>query len=105
MLGVALDRLDDQVQFVRAVDLARHAVVFAWGDGVGSGEVVQAVDPAGRVVLHEKHDTGSRFHTGQQEQMIGADDKHGVRMFQPTARYTRNRDQQARGFRNWVVSY
>lgn len=44
MLGVALDRLDDQVQFVRAVDLAQHAVVFAWGDGVGSGEVVQAVD-------------------------------------------------------------
>ena len=66
MFGVALDRLDDQVQFVRSVDLARHAAVFALGDCVDSGEVVLAVDPAGRVVLHEKHDTGSIFHTGEQ---------------------------------------
>ena len=76
MFGVLLDRLDDQVQFVRAVYLARHAVVFAWGDDVRSGEVVEAVDPAGGVVLHEEHDTASRFHTGEQEQMIGTEVEH-----------------------------
>jgi hypothetical protein len=40
------------------------------------GEVVEAVDPAGGVVLHEKHDTGSIFHTREQEQMIGAEVEH-----------------------------
>ena len=72
VFGVPLDRLDDQVQFVRAVYLARHAVVFAWGDAVGSGEVVEAVDPAGRVVLHEEHDSAAIFHPEEQQQKIGA---------------------------------
>ena len=44
VFGVLLDRLDNQVQFVRAVYLARHAVIFAWGDAVRSGEVVEAVE-------------------------------------------------------------
>ena len=61
MFGVHLDRLDDQVQFVRTVDLSRHAVVLAWRDLLGFVEVVQAVDPVGRVILHEEHDTGSVF--------------------------------------------
>ena len=60
MFGVHLDRLDDQVQFVRTVDLSRHAVVLAWRDLLGFGEVIQAVDPAGRVALHkERHRFGN----------------------------------------------
>jgi hypothetical protein len=42
VFGVHLDRLDDQVQFVRTVDLSRHAGVLAWRDLLGFGEVVQA---------------------------------------------------------------
>ena len=57
MFGVHLDRLDDQVQFVRTVDVSRHAVVLAWRDLLGFGEVIQTVDPAGRVILHEEPDT------------------------------------------------
>jgi hypothetical protein len=45
----------------RAVDLSRHAAVVVWRDLLGFGEVAQAVDPAGGVVLHEEHDTGSVF--------------------------------------------
>lgn len=78
VFGIPLDRLDDQVQFIRAVDLARHAVVFAWGDAVRAGEVVEAIDPASRVVLHEEHDTAAIFHPGEQPQMIGAEVEHGV---------------------------
>jgi len=42
----------------------------------GFGEVVEAVDPAGGVVLHEEHDTAAVFHTRKQEQMIGAEVEH-----------------------------
>ena len=77
VFGVPLDRLDDQVQFVRAINLSGHAVVFAWGDPVAAGEVVKAVDPVGEVVLHEEHDTGSVFHTREQPQMTGAKVEHG----------------------------
>ena len=76
MFGVHLDRLDDQVQFVRTVDVSRHAVVLAWRDLLGFGEVIQTVDPAGRVILHEEHDTGSVFCPREQKQMIGAEDEH-----------------------------
>ena len=94
MLGVALD--DSMTRYsLSALLTLPDTQQYSPEAIVGSGEVVQAVDPAGRVVLHEKHDTSSIFHTGEQEQMIGADDKHGVRTLQPTARYTRNRDQQA----------
>jgi hypothetical protein len=43
---------------------------------LGFGEVVEAVDPAGGVVLHEEHDTGAVLHTREQEQMIGAEVEH-----------------------------
>ena len=76
MFGVPLDGLDDQVQFVGAVDFPGHAVVIAWGDLVSTGEVVEAVDPAGGVVLHEEHGTGAVFHPGEQSEMIGAEVEH-----------------------------
>jgi hypothetical protein len=71
VFGVPLDRLDDQVQFVRAVDLSRHAIL-AWRDLVGFGEVVQAVGPR-EWVLHEERDTSSVFCPREQEQAIGAE--------------------------------
>jgi hypothetical protein len=37
-----------RLQFVRTVDLSRHAVVLAWRDLLGFGEVIQAVDPVGK---------------------------------------------------------
>ena len=76
MFCVPPDRLDNQVEFVRTVDLSRHAVVWAWRDLLGFGEVVQAVDPARGVISHEEHDTGAVFRPREQEQMIGAEVKH-----------------------------
>ena len=65
-----------RLQFVRTVDLSRHAVVLAWRDLLGFGEVIQTVDPVGGVILHEEHDTGSVFCPREQEQMIGAEVEH-----------------------------
>ena len=64
---------------LRAVYFARHAVVFAWGDTVTSGEVVVALDSAGGVVAGE-HDTTAVFHPEKQQQKIGAADQHRVRI-------------------------
>jgi hypothetical protein len=41
-----LDRLDDQVQFVRAVDLSRHTVVYG-----GSAKEGSRYGQLGRIVL------------------------------------------------------
>ena len=76
MFRVHLDGLHNQVEFVRAIDLARHAVVLVWRDLEGSGEVVQAVDPARGVVSHEEHDTGAVFRPRYESEMIGAEVKH-----------------------------
>ena len=40
VLGVRFDGFDRQVEFIGAVDLSRHAVVLAWCEVVGVGEVV-----------------------------------------------------------------
>ena len=45
MFGVRLDGFDHEVEFVGAVDLARYAVVLAWRDEQGFGEVVQPINP------------------------------------------------------------
>jgi hypothetical protein len=50
-----------------ALFTARHAVVLVRRDLEGSGEVVQAVDPARGVISHEEHDTGAVFGPGEQE--------------------------------------
>ena len=76
MFRVHLDGLHNQVKFVRAVHLARHAVVLVWRDLEGSGEIVQAVDPARGVISHEEHDTGAVFRPREQEQMVGAEVEH-----------------------------
>ena len=76
MFRVQLDGLHNQVQFVRAVHLARYAVILVWRDLEGSCEVVEAVDPARGVIFHEEHDTGAVFRPREQEQMIGAEVEH-----------------------------
>ena len=78
MFRVPLDGLNDQVEFVGAVDLARDAVVAVWRDLMGFAEVVQAIDPACGVISHEEHDTGAVFRPGYEGEMIGAEVEHGV---------------------------
>jgi len=77
VFDVRLDGLDNQVEFIGAVDLPEHAVILVWRDDLGFGEVLQAVDPAGRVISHEEHNTGAVFYPREQQQMIGAEVEHG----------------------------
>jgi len=79
VLGVRLDRFQDQVKFVGAVDLSEHAIVLAWCDDQGAREVIQAVHPVGGVVQHEEDHAGAVFHALEQEQMIGAEVEHEVK--------------------------
>jgi hypothetical protein len=43
MFGVRPDRLDHEVEFVGAVDLARHAIGHAGPDELGFSEVIEPV--------------------------------------------------------------
>ena len=76
VLGVRLDGLDDQIQFIGAVDFPGHAVILVWREELGFSEVIQPVNPAGRVVSQEKHGTRTIFRPREQEQMIGAEVEH-----------------------------
>jgi hypothetical protein len=76
VLGVRLDGLDHQIEFVRTVDLPRNAIIFAQCGCVGFGEVMQSINAACRVVSHEQNGTGAIFHPREQEQVIGAEVKH-----------------------------
>jgi hypothetical protein len=79
MLHVGLNGLNDQVDFVGAVDFARYAVIAVWRDLQSFGEVVQAVDPVRGVISHKKHDAGAVFCPRDQGKMIGAEVKHGLK--------------------------
>src|SRR5712671_1367430 len=61
MFHVRLDGLDDQVEFIGAVDFARYAVIAVWRDLLGFIEVIQAVDPVRGVIFHKEHDAGAIF--------------------------------------------
>jgi len=78
MLRVGLDGLDDQVELVGAVDLAGDAVVAVRRDLLRLGEVVKPIDPAGRVISHDKHGARAVFGPRDQGEMIGAEVKHEV---------------------------
>ena len=78
MFRVRLDGLDDQVQFVGAVDLSRYAVIAVWRDLLGFSEVVQAIDPVRGVIFHKEHGAGAIFRPRDQGKMIGAEVKHEV---------------------------
>ena len=78
MFVVRLDRLDDEIEFVGAVDLPGDAVVFVWRNDSGFGEVIQPVNPSGGVVFHDEHNTAFAFRPREQDEMIGAEVEHGI---------------------------
>src|SRR5215471_13943020 len=79
VLVVRLDGLDHEIEFVGAVDLPGDAVVFAWRNDSGFGEVIQTVNPSSRVVFHDEHSTAFAFRPREQEEVIGAEVEHGLR--------------------------
>ena len=56
MFIVRLDRLNNEIEFIGAVDLPGHAVILAWRDDLGFGEVVQPRNPSRRVISHGSSD-------------------------------------------------
>jgi len=78
MFRIQLDGLDDQVELVGTVDFAGYAVIAAWRDLLGFGEVVQAIDPVRGVISHDEHDARAVFRPRYQSEMIGAEVKHEV---------------------------
>jgi hypothetical protein len=62
VFAVGLDGLDDEIEFVGAVDFPGHAVVLAWRDDLGFAEVVEPVNPSRRVISHDEHNTRTAFH-------------------------------------------
>jgi len=55
LFRVQADRLDDEIEFIGAVDLARHAVGHIGPDELGFGGVIEPVNPLRVAVLHEEH--------------------------------------------------
>ena len=77
MLGVGSDRFDHQVEFIGAVDFARHAIGLARHEVVGFGEVMQSINTLGVAVEQQQHRTRPVLLPRKQEQMIGAEVEHG----------------------------
>ncbi len=55
MFRVQVDRLDDEIESVVAVDLARYAVSHFGLEELGFGEVIEPVDSLRVAVAHEEH--------------------------------------------------
>jgi hypothetical protein len=70
------DRFDDKVEFVGAVDLARHAVGHIGPDELGFGEVIEPVNALRIAVLHEEHGVRRVFRPRDEDQVIGAEVEH-----------------------------
>jgi hypothetical protein len=67
VFAVQLDRFDDQVNGIDAVDLASRAVGFAWYGAEAFGEVQQAIHTPGVVIEHEQQSTRTVFRPREQE--------------------------------------
>ena len=80
MLGVGPDRFNHQVKFIGAIDFARHTIGLARHEVVGLGEVMQPIDTLGVAVKHQQHRARSVLLPREQEEMIGAEVKHGGEM-------------------------
>ena len=76
MFAARLDGLDHEITFLGTVDLPGHAVILAWREDVGFGEVVQPINPSRRVVSHDEHNTGAVFRPLEQDEIIGAEVEH-----------------------------
>jgi hypothetical protein len=77
VLGVQLDRLDNQIESVNAVDFARYAIGEDWRETEAFGEVQQTIHALGIAVQREEHGAGAVFRPREQEQVIGAEVEHG----------------------------
>ena len=77
MFGVGLDRIQDQVKFVGAVDFARDGIEAIGFDGEGFGEVIEPVDPLSGMVAHHEDRAFGRLLAVNQSEMIGAKVEHG----------------------------
>jgi len=77
VFGVRPDRFDNQVESIGAVDLARYAVGLAGPDEQGFAEVIQPIDALSIEVPQQEHRTGQALRPREQEEMIGAEVKHG----------------------------
>jgi hypothetical protein len=76
VLGIRLDQFDHQVEFVGAVDFSRNAVVGVWLQGVGFGEVMQAINTASGMVEHHEDRSRAVFRPREQGEMVGAEVEH-----------------------------
>ena len=79
VLGVEADRFDHEEEFVGAVDLARYAVGHSGPGELGFGEVIEPANTQRVAVLEQEHHVRRIFLPREQEQMIGAKLKHGVK--------------------------
>jgi hypothetical protein len=77
VLGIGPDRFDHQVEFVGAIDFARHAVGLARHEVVGFGEVMQPINALGVAIDEQQHRARPVLLPREQEEMIGAEIKHG----------------------------
>jgi hypothetical protein len=77
VFAVQLDRLDNQVNGIHTVDLARHAVGMTWDGAEAFGEVEQSIYAPSVAIEHEQQRTRAIFRPREQEQVIGAEVKHG----------------------------
>jgi hypothetical protein len=55
VFGVRPDRVDDEVEFVGAIDFARYAIGHVGPDELGFGEVVEPVNALRVAILLQKH--------------------------------------------------
>jgi hypothetical protein len=78
MLRVRLDGLDDQIEFVGAVDFAGNAVIAMRQYLLGFGEVVKPINAMRGVIFHDKHDARAVFRPRDQSEMVGAEVEHGT---------------------------
>jgi hypothetical protein len=76
VFGVRPDRVDHEVEFVGAVDLARYAIGHVGPDELGFGEVIEPVNALGVAILQQEHRTRTVFRPREQEQVIGAEVEH-----------------------------
>ena len=77
MSGVRPDRFNHEVEFVGTVDLARYAVGHMGPDEQGFRKVMEPVNALRVEVPQQKHRARRVLRPREQEQVIGAEVKHG----------------------------
>ena len=73
VFGVRQDRFDHQVEFIGAVDLARHTVrLIRRDDELGFDEVIQTINALGVAVLHQERRARPTFRPRELDQLAQA---------------------------------